>query len=175
VNFFCGAGLSTWGSRTAGVHSAIAFDAFPDVLKQHAANHHGGDDPSFFVLTTDTTEEMVEEYLKSQPPLSCCHFQCRVGSNVSQEWYDPHLKRRRRLAKLSKVMISHILTIKCKLIAAALPANNVIHFIGVATPPCYDVSTANPDRTEEFGFATMSSCFELLNHCFRTHLLATYW
>jgi len=176
ANFFCGGGLSTWGSRTAGIHSAVAFDAFSDVLNAHFDNHgdasHGGDPP--FVLTTDTSYGMIEKYLRKQPPLACCHFVSKIGSNVSYEWYDSTTKKKCRLGKLTKNMITHILTIKRKLITDALPANTVVHFVGYATPPCYDVSTANPERTENFGFATMSSCFELLHHCFHTNQLATY-
>ena len=173
-NLFCGSGLSTWGFRCAGIHSALAFDAYSDCLDEHWKNHGDSEGDPPLVITTHTTLEQIESYLRDQPPLSCSHFVVKIGDNVSLKWYEKGGQK--TLGSLTKRLISQIIIIKKHIITTFLSgeSNVNVSFVGVATPPCYDISTANPHRSEEYGFSTMTSAFQLLDHCFKNDLLATY-
>ena len=175
-NLFCGSGISTWGFRCAGIHSALAFDAYADCLDEHWGNHGDSEGDPPFVITTDTTLEQIESYLRDQPPLSCSHFVVKIGDNVSLKWYENG--GHKTLGSLTKRLISQIIIIKKDIITTFLSgeSNDVVNvsFVGVATPPCYDISTANRHRSEEYGFSTMTTAFQLLDHCFKNELLATY-
>ena len=64
--------------RCAGIHSALAFDAYSDCLDEHWKNHGDSEGDPPLVITTHTTLEQIESYLRDQPPLSCSHFDSNV-------------------------------------------------------------------------------------------------
>jgi site-specific DNA-cytosine methylase len=174
-DLFCGIGLSTHGFALAGIKSFLAIDCDADALHNHWLNHGDtahGDPP--MIITSATTDKDILIYMKKQPPLSCVHFVARIGTNVSQSWYSTMHKKHVSLANISQHLFLKIVRYKRQLMVAELPINTPLHLIGIATPPCYDLSVANPTRSEDVAFQTMTSAFELLHHALCENLLATY-
>lgn len=118
-------------------------------------------------VTSITKTEEIIQYIQRQPAFSCCHFVARIGTNVSQEWYDPKVKKKICLSEIKKDLFVKMLQIKYQKMKDASP-NIQICIVGVATPPCYDLSVANPTREEGFCFSTMTVAFNLLHHCYHT-------
>jgi hypothetical protein len=85
-----------------------------------------------------------------------------------------------QLMSITADVLAELLECKHKHMAQWLSSNvsnfssDQLRFVGIATPPCYDISVANNNRSECYGLDTMTTAFQLLHHCVEHGLLHTY-
>ena len=163
VCLFCGIGLSTWSFRLSGIQPCIVVDADREALHNHWLNFGDvkhGELP--LEIVRSTTLDDILKYCQRQPPLACIHIVARLGTTRDKTTF----------GRLTREVLKQIVENKASRIEAHLRRHVVV--IGVATPPCFDISLSNFERDVDRGLRSMTTAYAHLKHLYTTGSIATY-